>query len=87
MMPGLGGGIAPNAASESLPLVFESRLNGLRSTRKLFEKLELVGVAGKTLTDACGLRLPPILKFAEPDGDANEGEREDVEEALEMGCW
>lgn len=49
MRPGEGGGTVPNAAPPSL--------RGPRTTRMLDGKVELVGVAGRTLTEACGERV------------------------------
>jgi hypothetical protein len=81
MIPGLGGGKVLNAASGSV-----SMLSGFLRTRILLAKLLVVGVAGRTLTEACGLRLVPILMLDEAVGEAKDAEAEDVDEALEILC-
>jgi hypothetical protein len=57
MRPGLGGGRALKAARDSFPV---ARLSGLRATRTFEGKLFEVGVAGRTFTEECGLRLPSL---------------------------
>lgn len=69
--PGLVGGRWPNAALDSLM--------GTRATRMLEGKVEVVGVAGRTLTEECGDR-DGLFMVA---GEAIDMEAEDVEEALE----
>lgn len=73
--PGEGGGAVPKAAPPSL--------RGPRTTRMLVGKVELVGVAGRTLTEVWGERdLRPETETA---GEAMEAE--DVEDALEWEWW
>ena len=71
MRPGEGGGTAPNAAPPSL--------RGARTTRILVGKVELVGVAGRTLTEECGDFV--LCPETETAGEAMEAD--DVEDALE----
>jgi hypothetical protein len=78
-MPGLGGGTAVK------PVFSVLMFKGLFMARMLSEKLLVVGVAGSTLTEVCGLRLPNFM-LEEPVGDAREAEAEDVDEALEILC-
>ncbi len=60
-------------------------LRGFRRTRMFDGKPELVGVAGRTLTEVCGLR-PPSWTLVEPVGDARDAEADEVEDALDMLC-
>jgi hypothetical protein len=74
--PGLGGGTAEKAA----PSLWKAA--ALSTTRMLDGKDEVVGVAGKTLTEElCGLRL--IFMLVDAVGEAIEPVVDDVEDALE----
>jgi hypothetical protein len=79
MRPGLGGGRELNAASDSFPV---ERVSGLRTTRTFEGKFPEEGVAGRTLTEECGLR-PLSLWLAEPVGEAIDVVVDDVDDALE----
>jgi hypothetical protein len=73
IIPGEGGGKVENAADDSVLMA-----NGLRRTPA--GKLPFVGVAGRTLTEVCGLRATltePVV------GLASEADADDVEEAFE----
>jgi hypothetical protein len=78
MIPGLGGGSALNAADDSVLMV-----SGLRGT--CGGKVPLVGVAGRTLTLAWGLRVSLMEEV--PVGEAREPDVEEIEDALERECW
>jgi hypothetical protein len=79
MIPGLGGGSVLNAAEDSV--LIES---GLRDTRADEGKVLFVGVAGRTLTEVCGLRA--TLTITEPVGDARDADADDVDDALDRLC-
>jgi hypothetical protein len=58
--------------------------SGLRITRAEEGKEEFVGVAGKTLTEVCGLRA--TLTVTEPVGEARDADADDVDDALDKLC-
>lgn len=77
--PGLGGGRAEKAA----PLSFVPENPGaVRTMRTFVGNVDVVGVAGSTLTEeVCGL-LPVIFRFADAVGEAIDVVVEDVDDAL-----
>jgi hypothetical protein len=79
--PWLGGGKALKAAFDSPRAVLGVfvLLMGLRTTRMLFGNWGFVGVAGRTLTEDCGVR--ESLALVEVVGEARDVD--EVEEALE----
>jgi hypothetical protein len=74
--PGLGGGRPLNAAENSV-----STLSCF--LRMFMGNVVFVGVAGSTLTVACGLRGTFLKVAEEPEGDARDAVTDEVDDALE----
>lgn len=78
-MPGLAGGRPLNAAENSVLTLSPCPC----FLRMLVGNEVFVGVAGRTLTVACGLRGTFLKVVEEPDGDARDAVTDEVDDALE----
>jgi len=93
--PGLGGGRQLNAAPASpgptLPVPPPNPptppdIDPLRTTRMLDGNVDVVGVAGRTLTVELLCGLLAIFPDVECDGEATDADADDVDDALECEC-